>query len=124
MVTASCEEAVQHYLQQIDSRAHLNAYLRVYGEEALETARLLESKRNSGQTPGKLHGVVIGLKDVICYKDHPLTAASHILKDFISIYNATVVEKLIQEEAIIIGHLIVMSLPWAQPMRIQLTGRC
>jgi len=54
---------------------------------------------------GKLHGVVIGLKDVLAYKDHPLTASSHILQDFVSIYNATVVEKMLAEEAILIGHL-------------------
>ncbi|HEX9510800.1 MAG TPA: Asp-tRNA(Asn)/Glu-tRNA(Gln) amidotransferase subunit GatA [Puia sp.] len=103
--TASCEEAVQHYLKQIASQAHLNAYVQVYGEEALETARLLDAKRKSGQPTGKLHGVVIGLKDVLSYKDHPLTASSHILKDFVAVYHATVVEKLIREEAILIGHL-------------------
>ena len=103
--TASCEEAVQHYLEKIASHAHLNAFVQVYGEEALERARLLDEKRKSGQAPGKLHGVVIGLKDVISYKDHPLTASSHILKDFVAIYHATVVEKLLREEAILIGHL-------------------
>ena len=103
--TVSCEEAVQHYLKEIDSHAHLNAYLRVYGEEALETARSLDKKRRNGQAPSKLHGVVVGLKDVLSYKDHPLTASSHILKDFVAIYHATVVEKLIREEAILIGHL-------------------
>jgi aspartyl-tRNA(Asn)/glutamyl-tRNA(Gln) amidotransferase subunit A len=103
--TASCEEAVKHYLTQIASQAHLNAYVRVYGEEALETARLLDEKRKSGQPTGKLHGVIIGLKDVLSYKDHPLTASSHILKDFVAIYHATVVEKLLREEAILIGHL-------------------
>ncbi|MGB8193713.1 MAG: Asp-tRNA(Asn)/Glu-tRNA(Gln) amidotransferase subunit GatA, partial [Chitinophagaceae bacterium] len=51
------------------------------------------------------HGIVIGIKDVLCYKDHPVTAASGILKNFTSIYNATVVERLLAEEAIIIGHL-------------------
>jgi aspartyl-tRNA(Asn)/glutamyl-tRNA(Gln) amidotransferase subunit A len=103
--TVSCEEAVLHYLKEIDSHAHLNAYLRIYGEEALETARSLDKKRSNGQAPGKLHGVVVGLKDVLSYKDHPLTASSHILKDFVAIYHATVVEKLIREEAILIGHL-------------------
>jgi aspartyl-tRNA(Asn)/glutamyl-tRNA(Gln) amidotransferase subunit A len=49
--------------------------------------------------------VVIGIKDVISYKDHPLTAASGILKDFVTIYDATVVKKMLEEEAIIIGHL-------------------
>lgn len=103
--TVSCEEAVGHYLEKISAHARLNAYVSVYAAEALETARLLDKKRKSGHTPGKLHGVVIGLKDVLSYKDHPLTASSHILKDFVAIYHATVVEKLIQEEAIIIGHL-------------------
>ena len=103
--TVSCEEAVQHYLEKISSHAHLNAFVQVYGEESLEKARLLDEKRKSGQASGKLHGVVIGLKDVISYKDHPLTASSLILKDFIAIYHATVVEKLLQEEAILIGHL-------------------
>src|SRR5258708_10616299 len=103
--TGCCEAAVQHYLKQIASQAHLNAYVQVYGEEALETARLMDAKRKSGQPTGKLHGVVIGLKDVLSYKDHPLTASSHILKDFVAVYHATVVEKLIREEAILIGHL-------------------
>jgi aspartyl-tRNA(Asn)/glutamyl-tRNA(Gln) amidotransferase subunit A len=52
-----------------------------------------------------LHGVVIGLKDVIAYKNHALTAASKILEGFHSIYSATAVERLLAEEAIIIGNL-------------------
>jgi aspartyl-tRNA(Asn)/glutamyl-tRNA(Gln) amidotransferase subunit A len=40
-----------------------------------------------------LHGVVIAIKDVICYKGHPLTAASGILKNFTSLYSATAIEK-------------------------------
>ena len=103
--TVSCEEAVQHYLKRIASHAHLNAFVQVYGDEALNTARLLDAKRKSGQPTGKLHGVIIGLKDVLSYKGHPLTASSHILKDFVAVYHATVVEKLIREEAILIGHL-------------------
>jgi aspartyl-tRNA(Asn)/glutamyl-tRNA(Gln) amidotransferase subunit A len=77
----------------------------VYGEEALAKARLLDQRRREGKPVGKLHGVVIGLKDVIAYKDHPLTASSRILQDYVSIYNATVVEKMLAEEAILIGHL-------------------
>lgn len=103
--TASCEEAVQFYLTKIEANRHLNAFVHVYGEEALEKARALDRKRKTGVAGGKLHGVVIGLKDVLSYKDHPLSAASHILEGFVSIYHATVVEKLLQEDAIIIGHL-------------------
>ena len=61
-------------------------------------------QRKAGRPIGKLHGVVIAIKDVICYKDHPLTAASNILQNFNSVYNATAVERLLTEEAIIIGH--------------------
>jgi aspartyl-tRNA(Asn)/glutamyl-tRNA(Gln) amidotransferase subunit A len=92
-------------LKEIDNNRHLNAYIKVYGEESLEKARLLDRRRREGHPVGKLHGVVIGLKDVIAYKDHPLTASSRILQDYVSIYHATVVEKLLQEEAILIGHL-------------------
>ncbi|HEY8969297.1 MAG TPA: Asp-tRNA(Asn)/Glu-tRNA(Gln) amidotransferase subunit GatA [Puia sp.] len=101
----SCEDAVRHYLSRIEANKHLNAYTQVYGEEALERARQLDSKRRSGERMGALHGVVIGLKDVIAYKDHPLTAASRILENYTSIYSATAVDKLLREEAIIIGHL-------------------
>jgi aspartyl-tRNA(Asn)/glutamyl-tRNA(Gln) amidotransferase subunit A len=96
---------VRHYLSRIEATTHLNAYTQVYGEEALDSARQLDKKRKAGGKTGTLHGVVVALKDVIAYKDHPLTAASRILKDYHSIYSATAVEKLLGEEAIIIGHL-------------------
>ena len=99
----SCVEAVRHYLNQIDKSKHLNAFVRVFAEEAIQKAAELDKRRNSGNTIGKLHGVVIAIKDVICYKDHSLTAASGILKNFTSLYSATAIEKLLQEEAIIIG---------------------
>lgn len=102
---ATCWQAVEHYLERIRSTQHLNAFIRVYDEEALEKAKLLDARRAAGQSMGRLHGVVIGIKDVIAYKDHPLTAASKILKDFTSVYSATAVERLLAEEAIIIGSL-------------------
>jgi len=77
----------------------------VYGEEALARARVLDEQRKTGHPIGRLHGVIIGLKDVIAYKDHPLTAASRILGNYTSLYNATVVDKMLAEEAILIGHL-------------------
>ena len=97
--TVTCEEAVQHYLIAIAQQQHLNAYLRVYGEEALDRARMLDYRRREGHPTGKLHGVVIGLKDVIAYKGHPLTAASRILEGYVSIYSATVVDKLLEDLA-------------------------
>ena len=102
--TTSCVAAVRHYLNEIEKKKHLNAFIQVYGDEALRRAQLLDEERRSGITPKKLHGVVIALKDVICYKDHPLTASSGILKNFVSIFSATAVQKLLAEDAIIIGH--------------------
>ncbi|MBC7829345.1 MAG: Asp-tRNA(Asn)/Glu-tRNA(Gln) amidotransferase subunit GatA [Chitinophagaceae bacterium] len=102
--TTSCVDAVIFYLSKIKDKKHLNAFTQVYGEEALEKARYLDEHRTAGNTIKKLHGVVIALKDVICYKDHPVTAASGILKNFVSVYNATAVERLLAEDAIIIGH--------------------
>ena len=98
-----CRAAVDHYLSRIEEKVHLNAFLEVFAEEALQQARLLDEKRKAGHAPGKLHGVIISLKDVISYRGHRLSAASKILAGFTSVYNATVVEKLLAEEAIIIG---------------------
>jgi aspartyl-tRNA(Asn)/glutamyl-tRNA(Gln) amidotransferase subunit A len=98
-----CSVAVNHYLAQIEKNKHLNAFLEVYAEEALHQAKTLDTKRNAGKPLGKMHGVIVGLKDVICYKGHKVSGASKILENFTSIYNAAAVEKLLAEDAIIIG---------------------
>lgn len=103
--TVTCTAVVEFYLDQITALRRLNAFVRIYGEEALERARELDRKRQANPSSiGKLHGVVVAIKDVIAYKKHSLSAASRILDNFTSIYNATVVEKLLAEDAIIIGH--------------------
>jgi aspartyl-tRNA(Asn)/glutamyl-tRNA(Gln) amidotransferase subunit A len=101
----TCTDAVDYYLQRIDASRHLNAFIQVYAAEARARAAFLDNKRKNNQPPGRLYGVVIGLKDVICYKDHAVSASSNILKGFQSIYSATAVERLLAEDAIIIGNL-------------------
>src|SRR5690349_21541500 len=96
---------VNHYLDRIRSSAHLNAFVEVFEADALRRASELDADRQSGRKPGKLHGVVMAIKDVICYSGHTVTAASAILKDFKATYNATAVRKLLDEDAIIIGNL-------------------
>ena len=100
---AGCTIAVNHYLSEIEKKKQLNAFLEVFADEAIQRAKELDQKRKHGKPLGKLHGVVVGIKDVICYKGHTVSAGSRILENFNSIYNATVVEKLLQEDAIIIG---------------------
>ena len=118
----TCSQAVRYYLEKINTSKHLNAFVEVYADSALEQAARLDVKRKSGKSTGKLHGVIIAIKDVICYKGHPVTAASGILKTrlnqrlteessgnnseekkFISIFSSTAVDRLLEDDAIIIG---------------------
>lgn len=95
---------VNHYLETIEKKRHLNAFLEVFEEEARTRAEEIAQKISNG-TAGKLAGMVIGLKDNICYKDHKVSASSKILEGFTSVYSSTVVERLLAEDAIIIGRL-------------------
>ena len=72
----TCVQAVEHYLERIRSTSHLNAFIEVFEEEALQLAGELDQQRASGKPIGQLHGVIIGLKDVICYKGHKVSASS------------------------------------------------
>lgn len=99
----TCIDTVNYYLQQIEQYKHLNAFVEVYGTEALQKAKKLDDKRKNGEPLKALHGVVIAIKDVICYDGHSVTAASKILEGFTSIYSATAVQRLLDEDAIIIG---------------------
>lgn len=104
--TISCVGLVRHYLKQIERHRHLNAFIEVYSSEALAKAESLDQKLASQpKSVGKLFGMVTAIKDVICYKDHEINAASKILTDFKSLYSATAVERLEAEDAIIIGRL-------------------
>lgn len=99
----SCAEAVQFYLQQIDANKKLNAFTEVFADEAIHKATALDEKRKEGGPLKKLHGVVIAIKDVLCYKGHTVTASSKILEGFKSLYTATAVQRMLDEDAIIIG---------------------
>ena len=97
----SLKENVSAFLQRIEQNKNLNAFNFVF-EDLLQQAELIETKIKNG-TAGKLAGMVIAIKDVLALKDKPLTCSSNILKDFHSLYTATAVQKLINEDAIIIG---------------------
>ncbi|MEI6264658.1 MAG: Asp-tRNA(Asn)/Glu-tRNA(Gln) amidotransferase subunit GatA [Sphingobacteriia bacterium] len=99
----TCVEAVCFYIDAIKANASLNAFIEIYEAEAMAKAHALDAARLSGAAIEPLHGVIVGLKDVICYKGHSVTAASAILENFTSIYNATATQKLLDAGAIIIG---------------------
>ncbi len=98
------KQLVAGYLEKIEANRHLNAFLEVFAEESLAAAEKLDAKLASG-TAGKLAGMVIGLKDNICYANHRVGASSKILNGFNSLFSATAVERLLAEDAIIIGRL-------------------
>ena len=99
----SCIQAVDYYLDQIARQSHLNSFIEVFAEEAKLRALNLDKERASSMPMGKLHGVVVGIKDVLCYQGHKVTAASKILENYTAIYSATAIDKLIKAGAIIIG---------------------
>ncbi|MEN8927306.1 MAG: Asp-tRNA(Asn)/Glu-tRNA(Gln) amidotransferase subunit GatA [Flavobacteriales bacterium] len=100
----TCVEVVKQYIAKIEEKKHLNAYLEVFEQSALAKATLVDEKI-ANNTAGKLAGCVIGIKDNICYEGHKVTSASKILEGFESLYSATAVERLLAEDAIIIGRL-------------------
>lgn len=100
--TVTCADLVNYYIQRIADNRHLNIFLEVFELSALEKAKEVDEKIKD-KTAGKLAGLVIALKDNICYKGHRVSASSKILENFESLYNATVVERLLAEDAIIIG---------------------
>lgn len=100
--TITCVELTQSYLKRIEEKKELNAFLEVFEKTALEKARSVDEKIKS-KSQGKLAGMVISIKDNICYKGHKLSASSKILENFESLFSATVVERLLAEDAIIIG---------------------
>lgn len=99
----TCAQAVQFYLDQINNQQDLNAYLEIFAEEALAKANELDAARLDGKPMGPLHGVVVGIKDVISYKGHALSAASKMLENYKAVYSATAIEQLLAAGAIIIG---------------------
>lgn len=100
----NCTDVVHYFLKRIEEKKHLNAFIEVYKDSALAKAKEVDEKIKN-KSAGKLAGMVIGLKDNICYKDHKVSASSHILEGFESLFSATAVERLLQEDAIIIGRL-------------------
>lgn len=98
----NCVELVGQYLARIEAHKHLNAFVEVYADEALRRADAVDAKIASG-TAGRCAGLVLGIKDVLCHAGHGVQAGSHILDNYKSPFTATAVQRLLDEDAIIIG---------------------
>ncbi|WP_238900671.1 Asp-tRNA(Asn)/Glu-tRNA(Gln) amidotransferase subunit GatA [Clostridium sp. YIM B02500] len=98
------EALVQSYIEEITkNEGTINAFLTLTCEEALAKAKEIDAKVKAGESLGRLAGIPIAIKDNICTEGVNTTCASKMLEDFIPPYDATVIKKLLAEDAIIIG---------------------
>ena len=98
----TCESYVRHLLGEIEKENELNCFLETYGETAINRAKEIDIKIGSGKA-GKLAGMVIAVKDVINVKNQTASCASKMLENYESVYNATVIDRLLAEDAVLIG---------------------
>ena len=96
-------DVCKHYFQKIE-HSSTNAFIEIFKDSALKKAAEINDKIKD-KNQGALAGMIIGIKDNICYKNHEVTASSKILNGFNSVFNATAVQRLLKEDAIIIGRL-------------------
>jgi len=100
----SVVDVVEYYLTNIEKQTELNAFLEVFEKSVRDQAIRVDEKIREGKA-GRLAGMVIGLKDNLCYKDHKVSSSSKILEGFESLYTGTAVQRLLDEDAVIIGRL-------------------
>jgi len=100
----TAEQAVSDALAAIERLdGQVEAFLAVYGEEALARARWIDQQLGAGESVGPLAGLPVAVKDNICTRLGTTTCASRILHNFRSPYDAHVVEKLLAAGAVIVG---------------------
>jgi len=96
-------EIVDSYVDTIKkSNPEINAFVHFDEEDVRSKASLIQKKIEKNEA-GSLAGFVVGVKDVICEKGKKVTCSSNILRNFESIYDATVIKKLLAEDALLIG---------------------
>ena len=101
--TYSSVELTQHFLDRIERmNGDYNSYLTITAEQALTAARSADAARAKGEV-GPLTGIPIAHKDIFCTRGVRTTAGSHMLDNFISPYDATVVENLARAGALCLG---------------------
>lgn len=100
--SGSIAATVEQAIAAAEAQHELNAYLELFHGSAREQATRVEARMKAGDA-GPLAGMVLSIKDNICYKGHKVSASSRILEGFTSLYTATAVERLLAADAVIIG---------------------
>ena len=99
---ATAEQTVAGYLAEAAAHSSLNAFLSIFGERAQEDAREVDRKISRGEA-GPLAGMVVAVKDNICIRGERVSCASRMLERFTSLYDATVITRLREADAVVIG---------------------
>ena len=100
------EEITRAYLDRIkEVDPKVKAYVSVLEEEAIAKAKKVDEDRKAGKTVSKYAGIPIGIKDNMCITGTKTTCASKMLENFVAPYDATVIEKLNEEDAVYLGKL-------------------
>ncbi len=101
---ASSREVTQAHLDRIDAvDGSVRAFLHVDGERALAAADAVDAKRAAGEPLGPLAGVPLAIKDIFCLTGAPTTAGSRILKGWHPPYNATVTQRVLDADLVVLG---------------------
>jgi aspartyl-tRNA(Asn)/glutamyl-tRNA(Gln) amidotransferase subunit A len=98
----TCVAEVQAILAEIEAQSALNAYVRVFADQALEAAAVEDTRIAKGEWR-PLSGLVLAMKDNISLAGAPLTASSRILEGYVAPYTATALQRLLDAGAIVIG---------------------
>lgn len=101
---ASAVEATQAYIERIQAAdQRVGAFLRFDPQPALEQARRIDERRKKGERLGRLAGLPVAVKDLLCSRGERTTCGSRILESFAAPYDATVVARLKAADAVLIG---------------------
>ncbi|MFH1285983.1 MAG: Asp-tRNA(Asn)/Glu-tRNA(Gln) amidotransferase subunit GatA [Candidatus Micrarchaeota archaeon] len=100
----SVEKRVAEQLKKIKEKdGEIRAFIDVFEEEALEKARKLDARIKKGEKVGRLAGLTIAVKNNICIKGKRATCSSKMLENYTTPYSATVIERILAEDCVIIG---------------------
>jgi aspartyl-tRNA(Asn)/glutamyl-tRNA(Gln) amidotransferase subunit A len=100
--STTCQAELEACVNAIQDKAYLNAVIETWAEEAVKAAQESDARFDAGN-PRPLEGMVITIKDVLAYAGHSVQASSHILSGYISPYHSTVVARLLEAGAILVG---------------------
>ena len=100
------EEITRSYFDRIKEKdGVVKAYISTLEEEAIEKAKKVDEDRKAGKEVSKFAGIPIGIKDNMCITGTKTTCASKMLENFVAPYNATVIEKLNEQDLVYLGKL-------------------